>query len=112
MVFKPEPCPTRWEGLAAAFWIVLIDLLLVVWAARRPADMLKFLLVIVVVGSLPLLAHLLLRTWGAFTLEYWVDRNAVTVRWAHLRQVIPLPDRKSTRLNSSHLKLSRMPSSA
>ena len=26
--------------------------------------------------------------------------------------VVPLPDRKSTRLNSSHLKLSRMPSSA
>ena len=91
MVFKAAPCPTRWEGLAAGFWIVLIDLLLVVWAARRPADMLKFLLVIVVVGSLPLLAHLLLRTWAAFTLEYWVDRNAVTVRWASLRQVIPLP---------------------
>lgn len=90
MVFRPLPCPTRWEGLAAAFWIVLIDLLLVVWAARRPADMLKFLLVIVVVGSLPLLAHLLLRTWAAFTLEYWVDRNAVTVRWGQLRQIIPL----------------------
>jgi hypothetical protein len=91
MVFKPLPCPTRWEGLAAAFWIVLIDLLLIVWAVRRPADMLKFLLVIVVVGSLPLLAHLLLRTWAAFTLEYWVDRNAVTVRWAYMRQIIPLP---------------------
>lgn len=92
MVFKPLPCPTRWEGLAAAFWIVLIDLLLVVWAARRPADMLKFILVIVVVGSLPLLAHLLLRTWAAFTLEYWVDRNAVTVRWGQMRQIIPLPN--------------------
>lgn len=91
MVFKPLPCPTRWEGLAAGFWIVLIDLLLIVWAVRRPADMLKFLLVIVVVGSLPLLAHLLLRTWAAFSLEYWVDRNAVTVRWANMRQVIPLP---------------------
>jgi hypothetical protein len=91
VVFKPPPCPTRWEGLAAAFWIVLIDLLLIVWAVRRPADMLKFLLVIAVVGSLPLLGHLLWRTWAAFTLEYWVDRNAVTVRWAHLRQVIPLP---------------------
>jgi hypothetical protein len=91
MIFKPPPCPTRWEGLAAAFWIVLIDLLLIVWAVRRPADMLKFLLVILVVGSLPLLAHLLLRTWAAFTLEYWVDRNAVTVRWAYMRQIIPLP---------------------
>jgi hypothetical protein len=53
--------------------------------------MLKFLLVVVVVGSLPVLAHLLLRTWAAFTLEYWVDRNAITVRWAHMRQIIPLP---------------------
>ena len=91
MVFKAAPCPTRWEGLAAGFWILLIDLLLIVWAVRRPADMLKFLLVIVVVGSLPLLAHLLLRTWAAWTLEYWVDRNALTVRWASMRQVIPLP---------------------
>lgn len=91
MVFKPLPCSTRWEGLAASFWIVLIDLLLIVWAARRPADLLKFLLVIVVIGSLPLLAHLLLRTWAAFSLEYWVDRNAVTVRWANMRQIIPLP---------------------
>jgi hypothetical protein len=91
MVFKPPPCPTRWEGLAASFWIVLIDLLLVVWAIRRPADTLKFLLVVVVVASLPVLAHLLLRTWAAFTLEYWVDRNAITVRWAHMRQIIPLP---------------------
>ena len=55
MVFKPPPCPTRWEGLAASFWIVLIDLLLIVWAIRRPADMLKFLLVVIVVGSLPVL---------------------------------------------------------
>jgi hypothetical protein len=91
MVFKPPPCPTRWEGLAASFWIVLIDLLLVVWAIRRPADTLKFLLVVIVVGSLPVLAHLLLRTWAAFTLEYWVDRNAITVRWAYMRQIIPLP---------------------
>jgi hypothetical protein len=92
MVFKPLPCPSRWEGLAAGFWIVLLDLLLIVWAVRRPADMLKFLLVVVVVASLPLLAHLLLRTWAAFTLEYWVDRNAVTVRWGYMRQIIPLPD--------------------
>ena len=29
-----------------------------------------------------------------------------------IRYILQLPDRKSTRLNSSHLKLSRMPSSA
>jgi hypothetical protein len=39
--------------------------------------------------SIPVLIHLLYRTWAAFTLEYWVDRNAITLRWAHLHQVIP-----------------------
>lgn len=36
-----------------------------------------------------MLIHLFYRTWAAFTLEYWVDRNAITLRWAHLHQVIP-----------------------
>ena len=46
---------------------------------------------VVLALSLPLLAHLLYRTWAAFNLEYWVDRNAVTVRWANTRQMIPMP---------------------
>lgn len=91
MAFKPAPSPLRWEGLTACLWIVLIDLLFLVWAVRRPADLLKFMLLLVVVASLPLLAYLLYRSWALFSLEYWVDRNAITVRWAHLRQVIPLP---------------------
>lgn len=90
MVFKPSPIAARWEGIVASIWIILIDLLLVVWAVRRPVDLLKFLLIVLVVGSLPLLAHLLYRTWIAFTLEYWVDRNRVTLRWANVRTVIPV----------------------
>lgn len=91
MVFKPAPCPSRWEGLAVSLWIVLLDVMFLVWAVRREADALKFVLFVLVMASLPLLVHLLYRTWGAFTLEYWVDRNAVTVRWANARQLIPLP---------------------
>ena len=40
---------------------------------------------------------------------------SATLRWVHLKDEITKPeiiDRKSTRLNSSHLWLSRMPSSA
>lgn len=29
-------------------------------------------------------------TWGCYSLSYVVDRNALTIRWAGLRQVIPL----------------------
>ena len=36
----------------------------------------------------------------------------VKLCWLHLRDHCPYPDRKSTRLNSSHLTASRMPSSA
>ena len=102
MVFKPFPCTTRWEGAAASLWIVLLDLLMIVWAARRPADTLKFVLVVLLVASVPLLVHLVYRTWGAFSLEYWVDRNAVTLRWANVRQVIPL---QSVRQIAQHVDL-------
>ena len=51
MVFKPTPIAARWEAIVACSWIVLIDLLLTVWAVRRPVDLLKFLLILLVVGS-------------------------------------------------------------
>ena len=90
MTFRPWECRTRWEGLIVAFWIVLIDLLLLIWMDRRPVDWLKFGLILAAVGTLPLLGYVLFRTWAAFSLEYWIDRNAVTVHWGSLRQVIPL----------------------
>jgi hypothetical protein len=90
MSFQPFPDRTRWEGLLAAVWILLADGLFLVWAARRPTDGLRFVLILLAALSLPLLVHVLYRTWAAFTLEYWVDRNAVTVRWANVRHVIPI----------------------
>lgn len=90
MVFKPLPCRTRWEGLALSFWIALIDLLLLLWAFNRPTDRIRFVLLLLIVVSIPLLIHLLYRTWCLYTLEYWVDRNAITVAWANVRQIIPL----------------------
>jgi hypothetical protein len=90
MTFRPWQCRTRWEGVIVAFWIILIDLLLLIWMDRRPIDWLKFALIMVAVGTLPLLGYVLFRTWAAFSLEYWIDRNAVTVHWASFRQVIPL----------------------
>ena len=44
-------------------------------------------------------------------LNYKVDKNASSLRTQETN-TLALLDRKSTRLNSSHLKLSRMPSSA
>ncbi len=90
MEFTPWPCRTRWEGLTVALWIVLIDMLLLIWMGRRPVDWIKFALILLAVSTLPLLAYILFRTWSAFSLRYRIDRNAVTVSWASMRQVIPL----------------------
>ena len=83
MVFSPPTTRIQWESLIICIWIVVIDGLLLLWAIRRPVDRLKFALIFVILAGIPLLLHLAYRTWAALTLEYWVDRNAVTIRWAN-----------------------------
>lgn len=90
MVFKPASCKSRWEGVAVCFWLMLVQALLVAWIGDRSTDWLRFGLIFALVASVTLLVRLLYRTWIAFSLEYWVDRNAITVRWADVRQIIPL----------------------
>lgn len=91
MVFRPIPDRTRWEGLVVCVWVILLDLLMLLWSIRRPVDWIKFGLLFLVFLSIPFLVYWGYRAWAAFTLEYWVDRNAVTLRWANVSQVIPLP---------------------
>ena len=90
MVFRPIADKTRWEGLVVCIWIALMDGLMLIWAIRRPVDWIKFGLVFTVALSIFLLAYWAYRTWAAFTLEYWMDRNAITMRWANVRMVVPL----------------------
>lgn len=90
MVFKPTPDSARWEGVAACIWLGVTQLMLLNWIATRPTDGLRFLLIALLLASVPLQLHLLHRTWMAFSLEYWLDRNALTVAWADARQIIPL----------------------
>ena len=42
------------------------------------------------IGAVLVVVYLGYRTLGAFTLEYWVDRNAITVIWGVTRQIIPM----------------------
>lgn len=90
MLFKPFPCRSRWEGVFVISWVVLIDVLLLMWMGRRSTDPISFLLLLGILVSVPLLIHLIYRTWGAFNLSYWLDRDALTIRWAATTQVVPL----------------------
>ena len=60
------------------------------WLTLKPITWSSFLLLLALLATLPVLVHLTMRTWGAFNLEYWLDRNALRVRWAGTCQVIPL----------------------
>lgn len=91
MVFGASNGRERWEGIVVCAWIILIDIILLLWMVQRPIDMVKFVLILLLVLSIPLFLHVSYRAWIASTLEYWVDRNAVTIRWAGLQHVLPLP---------------------
>ncbi|MCY3897017.1 MAG: PH domain-containing protein [Caldilineaceae bacterium] len=90
MVYTPPSDGSRWLGLAVLCWLLVTDAILLAWVSLKPVGWLSFLLLLVFVLTLPAIVHLTTRTWGAFNLEYWLDRNALRVRWAGTRQVIPL----------------------
>ena len=90
MVYTPPSDGSRWQGLAALCWLLLTDAVLLSWLALKPVGWSSFLLLLILLATLPVLVHLTMRTWGAFNLEYWLDRNALRIRWAGTCQVIPL----------------------
>ena len=90
MVYAPPADRTRWQGVAALSWLLLTDAILLFWLTLKPITWSSFLLLLALLTTLPILVHLTMRTWGAFNLEYWLDRNALRVRWAGTCQIIPL----------------------
>jgi hypothetical protein len=90
MIFRPFPCKSRWEGLFVISWVVLINVLLLTWLSHRATDWLSFLMLLGVLISLPILVHLIYRTWGAFNLSYRLDRDALHIHWAATHQILPL----------------------
>jgi hypothetical protein len=88
--FKPIPCADRWYGLLAILGLILLDVLLVRVLTARPVDGLSFLLALVVLASVLAIFYLFFRSRGAFSLEYWVDRNGITLVWGSTRQIVPM----------------------
>ncbi len=90
MSFKSAPTPDAWRGVLACLGVILLAALLLRWMARLPISGGVFILGMLVLACLPALAYLGYRAWSTLSLEYWVDRNAVTVVWGPLHEVIPL----------------------
>lgn len=90
MSFRPLPCPSRWQGLLVMLGLLLLAGVLLMQVPGRPVDGISFLLVLAGLASLALIGYVGLRTFNVFTLEYWVDRDAVTLVWGSTRQIVPL----------------------
>jgi hypothetical protein len=90
MTFKPLVSSDRWYGLLAMFALVGLDMILVRIILSRPVDGLSFLMGLWVLGSVLIFFYLGYRTIGVFTMEYWIDRDAITLVWGPTRQVVPI----------------------
>ncbi len=94
MSFKSGPTPEAWRGALACVGVILGAVFLLRWLVSLPISGWVFALGLLVLTCLPLLLYLGYRTWSTLSLEYWVDRDAVTIAWGPLREVIPLGEIK------------------
>ncbi|MFZ1239099.1 MAG: DUF1648 domain-containing protein [Anaerolineae bacterium] len=90
MSFKSASTPEAWRGLLACAGVMLLAALLLRRLVSLPISGWVFALGLLVLACLPVLIYLGYRTWSTLSLEYWVDRDAVTIAWGPLREVIPL----------------------
>jgi hypothetical protein len=90
MSFKCAPCSDRWHGVLAIVGLLALDALLVWRILARPLDGWSFVLALWLLASACAVAYLGYRTVGSFTMEYWVDRDAVTLAWGPTRQIVPM----------------------
>lgn len=70
--------------------LVALDLLLALIAYLVPVGTLTFLVLIVVILLWAPIAYVAWRAWACLSLRYQIDRNAVTLAWGPIRQIIPL----------------------
>lgn len=90
MTFKSAMAVDGWRGAAVCGGIVLLIVLLLAWLTSRPISGLSFVLAVLILVAIPLLAYLGFRTLSSLSMQYWVDRDGVTVVWGPMREIIPM----------------------
>lgn len=90
MTFKSAVAVDGWRGAAACGGTVLLIILLLAWLTSRPVSGLSFVLALLILVAIPLLGYVGFRTLSSLFMEYWVDRDGVTVVWGPMREIIPI----------------------
>ncbi len=97
MTFKPVPFADGRRGLAALLLLLLAEALVLGIAWALPTGGLAFVVLLLALALWVPIAYVGWRTWLCLSLAYWVDRNAVTIAWGPLRQIIPLGEIREVR---------------
>jgi hypothetical protein len=90
MTFKSAAAIDGWRGAAVCGGIVLLIVLLLAWLTSRPVSGLSFVLALLILAAVPVLGYIGFRTLSSLFMEYWVDRDGVTVVWGPMREIIPI----------------------
>lgn len=92
MIFQPAPFTDGRRALLAGLLLIALDLLVAVIMAARPVGVFTFLLLLLLLALWLPIGYVLWRAWVCLSLSYWIDRNAITLVWGPIRQVIPIGD--------------------
>jgi hypothetical protein len=77
-------------GLLFIVGLVVLDIFCLIGMTTRPIGPLTFVLAIIILGSIPLLALIGYQLYGLARSGYDVDRNAVTIQWGPIKQIVPV----------------------
>jgi hypothetical protein len=92
MIFKPVPSTAGRRALLAGLLLIGLDMVVAILMAARPVGGSTFVLLLLVLALWAPIGYVLWRAWLCLSLAYWIDRNAVTLAWGPIRQVIPIGD--------------------
>lgn len=77
-------------GLLFIIGLVVLDILCLIAMTTQPIGPLTFVLSLIILASIPLLALISFQLYGLARSGYDVDRNAVTIQWGPVKQIVPV----------------------
>lgn len=77
-------------GLLFIIGLVMLDIFCLIGMTARPIGPLTFILALIILGSIPALALIGYQLYGLARSGYDVDRNAVTIQWGPVKQIVPV----------------------
>jgi len=90
MEWKNRPRLGTQVGIGLIVWLALLDMLLVWIATQLPVSIITFILVVIVLTTLPIILLIIYWLAGLNRASYTLDRNMLIIRWGQVQQVIPM----------------------